>query len=227
MRKIVRNATITLLLMFVLLANTGFAETEMDVTLITMVRESTEEQTETTVAASLEQTNLVERISHQKKLFEEQMAKERIKQEELLKEQEELLKQSELDAIISACGVYCDTSEIYFIDTEAQYTDEEKQLLAQCLFCEAGGTSWECQVITLSAILNHCDTYDGLWVLDNVGHFEVAPYYRYCTPQEEQYEVVEYVLSGHRIADVQYFRTQYYHSFGTNMLNIDNVYFSK
>ena len=102
MRKIVRNATITLLLMFVLLANTGFAETEMDVTLITMVRESTEEQTEATVAASLEQTNLVERISHQKKLFEEQMAKERIKQEELLKEQEELLKQSELDAIISA-----------------------------------------------------------------------------------------------------------------------------
>ena len=33
--------------------------------------------------------------------------------------------------------------------------------------------------------------------------------------------------SWHRIADIKYFRTQYYHGFGTEMLNIDGVYFSK
>lgn len=223
MRKIVRKVIILLFLVLVLSINVGFSEMTIDNTPVPSI----EEQTETILIASLEQTNLIEKILQQKELFEKQLIEEQLRQEELLKEQQELLKQEELNAIISVCNIYCDSSEIYFVDTPIQYTDEEKQLLAQCLFCEAGSTSWECQVITLSAILNHCDDYGGLWVLDSVNHFEVAPYYRYKTPQEEQYEVVEYVLSGHRIADIKYFRTQYYHGFGTEMLNIDGVYFSK
>ena len=223
MRKIVRKVIILLFLVLVLSINVGFSEMTINNTPVPSI----EEQTETILIASLEQTNLTEKILEQKKLFKQQLIEEQLRQEELLKEQQELLKQKELNAIISVCNIYCDSSEIYFVDTPIQYTDEEKQLLAQCLFCEAGSTSWECQVITLSAILNHCDDYGGLWVLDSVNHFAVAPYYRYYTPQEEQYEVIEYVLSGHRIADVKYFRTQYYHGFGAEMLNIDGVYFSK
>ena len=223
MRKIVRKVIILLFLVLVLSVNVGRSEMATDNAQVPTV----EEQPETILLASLEQTNLTEKILEQKKLFKQQLIEEQLRQEELLKEQQEILKQEELDAIISVCDVRCNPSEIYFVDTPTQYTEEEKQLLAQCLFCEAGSTSWECQVITLSAILNHCDDYGGLWVLDSVNHFAVAPYYRYYTPQEEQYEVVEYVLSGHRIADIKYFRTQYYHGFGTEMLNIDGVYFSK
>ena len=210
MRKIVRKVIILLFLVLVLSINVGFSEMTIDNTPVPSI----EEQTETILIASLEQTNLIEKILQQKELFKKQLIEEQLRQEEL-------------HAIISVCNIYCDSSEIYFVDTPIQYTDEEKQLLAQCLFCEAGSTSWECQVITLSAILTHCDDYGGLWVLDSVNHFAVAPYYRYKTPQEEQYKVVEYVLSGHRIADIKYFRTQYYHGFGTEMLNIDGVYFSK
>nr|DAG32531.1 MAG TPA: Spore cortex-lytic enzyme, lytic transglycosylase [Caudoviricetes sp.] len=148
-------------------------------------------------------------------------------QEEIFEQQQEKLKQEELDDILSKCNIYCDVSEIKFVDTNTQYTDYEKQLLAQCLYCEAGSTSWECQVITLSAILNHCDEYGGLWVLNSENHFAVAPYYQYVMPQEEQYKVVDYVLSGHRIADVVYFRIHTFHSFGTPMLYVDGVYFSK
>lgn len=156
-----------------------------------------------------------------------QRQKEKEEQEKLeleiqMKEQE---KQEALETLIATYNVY--NSNIYFIDTDTEYTEEEKQLLAQCLYCEAGSTSWEAQVATFSAILNHIDDYDGLWVLDSVNHFAVAPYYRYCSPLQVQYDVVDYVLSGHRIADIKYFRTSYYHSFGSPMFSIENIYFSK
>lgn len=156
-----------------------------------------------------------------------QKQKEKEEQEKLeleiqMKEQE---KQEALEALIATYNIY--NSDIYFIDTDTEYTEEEKQLLAQCLYCEAGSTSWEAQVATFSAILNHIDDYDGLWVLDSVNHFAVAPYYRYCSPLQVQYDVVDYVLSGHRIADIKYFRTSHYHNFGSPMFSIENIYFSK
>lgn len=156
-----------------------------------------------------------------------QRQKEKEEQEKLeleiqMKEQE---KQEALETLIATYNVY--NSNIYFIDTDTEYTEEEKQLLAQCLYCEAGSTSWEAQVATFSAILNHIDDYDGLWVLDSVNHFAVASYYRYCSPLQVQYDVVDYVLSGHRIADIKYFRTSYYHNFGSPMFSIENIYFSK
>ena len=223
MKHIWRISLIVVVLVFILSIQTGVAGVEDK----DIIMPSIEEETERIVMLEFSESDSPENIELNKQLLKDKMIEMRLYEERLIREEEERLKQEELNSILSECGVYCDSSEIYFIDTETQYTDEEIQLLAQCLYCEAGGTSWECQVITLSAILNHCDEYGGLWVLDSVGHFAVAPYYRYYTPQEEQYEVIEYVLSGHRIADVKYFRTQYFHGFGTSMLCIDGVYFSK
>lgn len=108
-------------------------------------------------------------------------------------------------------------------------SDPEEAILAKLLYCEAGSMSWKGQVYVCSAILNLRD-YSGrsIW---NMAHdyntFSVAGYVDSATPTSTQYEVIEYVLNGGRIPDIKYFRTNYYHSFGTPVCNIENVYFSK
>ena len=118
--------------------------------------------------------------------------------------------------------------EIYFTWPVREYTDEEKTLLAKMLYCEAGGEGWDCQVATLSGIINHIEHNNGNFgVLDKGNHFSPASYYRYKTPTKMNWEVLDYVLSGHLIADVKYFQLYRYHSFGTPMFKISGVYFSK
>lgn len=100
---------------------------------------------------------------------------------------------------------------------------------AKLLYAEAGSMCWEGQVYVASAILNLCDRIQ-LSVYE-AGHitrrFSVAPYVDYVTPLPKQYEVIEYVLNGGRVLDIQAFRTNYYHGFGTPVCYIQNVYFSK
>lgn len=105
----------------------------------------------------------------------------------------------------------------------------EKEILAKLLYCESGGTSWDCQVYTCSAILNLSD-YTGRSISNMASDknlFSVAPWVWSSTPTQTQYKVIDYVLSGGRISGVKWFRTDHYHSFGTPVINIDNVYFSK
>lgn len=130
--------------------------------------------------------------------------------------------------IINADSYICSLDDIYYTSPIRTYTEEQKELLAKMLFCEAGGEGWDCQVATCSAIINFIENYGGSFsVLDNVNKFEPAPYYRYKTPTEMNYQVLDYVLSGHLIANIKYFRIDYYHNFGTPMFEVDNVYFSK
>ena len=82
MRKIVRKVIILLFLVLVLSINVGFSEMTIDNTPVPSI----EEQTETILIASLEQTNLIEKILQQKELFEKQLIEEQLRQEELLKE---------------------------------------------------------------------------------------------------------------------------------------------
>ena len=96
------------------------------------------------------------------------------------------------------------------------------------LYCEAGGQGWDCQVATCSAIINHIEYNNGDFsVLDKSNHFSPASYYRYKTPTETNWQVVDYVLSGHLIADVKFFQMGSYHSFGTPMFAIEGEYYSK
>ena len=135
---------------------------------------------------------------------------------------------TKIEPIINADSYRCSLDDIYYTHPVREYTEEQKELIAKMLFCEANITGWDCQVVTCSAIINFIEHYGGDFsVLDNVYKFEPAPYYRYKTPSKMNWQVVDYVLSGHLIADVKYFQLYGYHNFGTPMFKIDGVYFSK
>lgn len=130
--------------------------------------------------------------------------------------------------IIKAQHYAIPPEEIYFTWPIREYTEEQKTLIAKMLYCEAGGEGWDCQVVTCSAIINHIEHNGGNFgVLDKGNHFSPASYYRYKTPTQMNWEVLDYVLSGHLIADVKYFQLYGYHSFGTPMLKVSGVYFSR
>lgn len=130
--------------------------------------------------------------------------------------------------IIKAQHYAVPAEEIYFTWLVREYTEEQKTLLAKMLYCEAGGEGWDCQVATLSGIINHIEHNNGNFgVLDKGNHFSPASYYRYKTPTKMNWEVLDYVLNGHLIADVKYFQLYGYHSFGTPMFKVDGVYFSR
>ena len=130
--------------------------------------------------------------------------------------------------IIKAQHYAVPAEEIYFTWPVREYTEEEKTLLAKMLYCEAGGEGWDCQVATLSGIINHIEHNNGNFgVLDKGNHFSPASYYRYKTPTKMNWEVLDYVLAGHLIADVKYFQLYAYHSFGTPMFKVGGVYFSR
>lgn len=106
----------------------------------------------------------------------------------------------------------------------------DREFLAKLLFCEAGAMTWEGKVYTCSAILNFCDVEKRtLWEAGHdAGAFEVAPYVDYAQPTTEIYEVVDYVLSGGRIAEICYFKSGgRYHNFGTPVCEVNGHYFSK
>ena len=122
-------------------------------------------------------------------------------------------------------------SEYENICVEASYDSEniEYDFLAKLLYAEAGSMCWEGQVYVCSAILNLCE--DRGLTIEEAGHnenmFSVAPYVDFVEPMQMQYDVIDYVLNGGRIADIKYFQCGWYHSFGTPVCYIENVYFSK
>ena len=108
-------------------------------------------------------------------------------------------------------------------------SDSEYEILAKLLYCEARGMTWEGQVYTCSAILNLSD-YHGksIWTLaHDPNTFSPASFVDTVTPLQTQYDVIDYVCSGGRIADICWFRTGHYHSFGTPVCEVDGHYFSK
>lgn len=106
---------------------------------------------------------------------------------------------------------------------------EETEILAKLLYREAGSMGYEGQRYVCSAILNLSDyTGRSIWELaHDINTMSVAPIVDSAVPNETQYQVIEDVLNGARVEEICYFRTSYYHSFGTPVCNIENVYFSK
>lgn len=105
----------------------------------------------------------------------------------------------------------------------------EVEILAKLLYCEAGNMTWEGQVYTCSAILNLSDEINKSinTMAHEVSLFSVASYVDNAEPTEMQYEVIDYVLKGGRIPEICYFRTDYYHNFGTPVCQVGAHYFSK
>ena len=113
--------------------------------------------------------------------------------------------------------------------TEVNGEPVDIEFLAKLLYAEAGTMDWWGRVYTCSAILNLCDTEQrDLWAAGhNKNCFAVAPHVDSVEPTEDIYEVIDYVLGGGRIADIRYFRTGYYHTFGTPVCQVGAHYFSK
>ena len=111
---------------------------------------------------------------------------------------------------------------------EIEKEENEIEILAKLLFCEAGAASWECQVYVCSAILNLSEyTGRSIWdIAHDINTMAVAPYVDYASPLPTQYNIIEYVMEEGKIEGVMFFRTNYYHPFGTPICSIDNVYFS-
>ena len=108
--------------------------------------------------------------------------------------------------------------------------EKEYYILAQLLWHEAGIMGWDGKVWVCSAILNLGEHSNmSIWSMAYNGNmFSVASYVDTGTPSAECFDVIEYVVSGgNRVEDVKYFRTDYYHDFGTPITKIENVYFSK
>lgn len=108
-------------------------------------------------------------------------------------------------------------------------SDSEYQILAKLLFCEAGGSSRDGMIYTCSAILNLRD-HTGRTIME-MAHdnstFSVARIVDSAKPTEKVYEVIDYVLQGHRVPDICYFRTNHYHSFGIPVCKVGGHYFSR
>lgn len=107
------------------------------------------------------------------------------------------------------------------------YSDYEYDLVARTIYQEAGGCSEYCQWLVGSTVLNLADARGGIEnVVFDYNTFNVAYVLYDCTPSELSYSVAARVLSGDRDYNVKAFRTDYYHSFGTPYMCVDNVYFS-
>lgn len=104
----------------------------------------------------------------------------------------------------------------------------DTDLLAKLLYCEGGSMSEQGQIYVCSAILNFLDAegVDLYTAAHNPNMFAVAGYVDSATPSDYQYNIINRVLNGERVAGVKYFQVGNYHSFGTPVCSIDNVYFS-
>lgn len=104
----------------------------------------------------------------------------------------------------------------------------EIDFFAKLLYCEAGSMGYEGQFWTASAILNLSELKQmSIWAMGhNVNMFEVAPWVDNATPTRQQYNIIYEVLNNGWIADVSYFRTDYPHSFGNFMIQIENMCFN-
>ena len=104
----------------------------------------------------------------------------------------------------------------------------EIDFFAKLLYSEAGIMGYEGQFWVASAILNLSErTGMSIWDMGHkVNMFAVAPIVDSAKPTQQQYDIIYEVLNNGWIADVAFFRTDYPHSFGKFMVQIENVCFN-
>lgn len=110
-------------------------------------------------------------------------------------------------------------------------TSVERELIARLLYTEARGESSDCQKAIVSVIFNRCEARN-MSISDVIyqeGQFDLASQLYKITPNEKEYESVDYVLqNGKTVPDwVQYFRANKHHNWDgyVGYCIIDNTYF--
>lgn len=122
-----------------------------------------------------------------------------------------------------------ETEESEQIYENPSFSDSDREIIARVIMAESGNCSIDCLWLTGSALLNLADYYyEGN--LEAVAYdpqvFNVADILDSVVPSQDCWDTADRLLSGDRDYKVMFFRTDYYHSFGTPYINIDNVYFS-
>lgn len=160
------------------------------------------------------------------KLYLQDVANQNLKKEKNILIEENKTLQNKLDILRKEIGKITSTK----IDSEKiTITDSEREILAKLLYAEAGVCNWQGQVYTCSAILNLSEhSQRSIWEMaHDFNTFSVAHHVDSVTPNSTQYAVIDYVLNGGLVPEICYFRTDYYHSFGTPVCKVDGHYFSK
>lgn len=124
------------------------------------------------------------------------------------------------------------SEEVNQFEPYFNFTDDERWLFTQVVFLEAGGESYDCQLMVASVIVNRMITenkslYDVIYA---PGQFSVTSAIGLYEPSETSYQVVDKIeKEGPSLpVCVTYFRANYYHDWSgvCPYDNIDNVYFS-
>lgn len=119
----------------------------------------------------------------------------------------------------------CDNNQ----DRSLSFSASDREIIARVIMAESRSCSIDCLWFTGSALLNLADYYnngDIQATANDSNIFDTADCYYDQEPTQECWDVTDRLISGDRDFQVMFFRTDYYHSFGTPYLNIDNVYFS-
>lgn len=146
----------------------------------------------------------------------------------------------EIDVIIDSAESAVEEKEIVEIEIEPEpdpvyvfnISNEEREMLAQLLYLEAGSCNWDTQAAVCSVIFNRL--ISGYWgstlyeVVYAQNQFEPAYLIGTIIPQSTQYEIIDYICQYGTTLPyyVLYFRADYYHNFGIPYTNYENVYFS-
>lgn len=109
---------------------------------------------------------------------------------------------------------------------------EQLDLMERCVMAEGGGESYECQRAIACVIVNRVlsenypNTVEGVITQD--GQFSTWPSQirRACATDEVKQAVREALTSAAIPENVYYFRSDYYHKWGTDYCKIDNTFFS-
>lgn len=116
-------------------------------------------------------------------------------------------------------------------------TSVEREMLARLLWTEARGESIECQRAVVSVVMNRVrsdsfpNSIEEVIKQKNSGvpQFDLGDKLYDVTPNETQYEAVDYVIwNGCTVPDwVEYFRANHHHEWGgyTQYVRIDHTYF--
>ena len=119
-----------------------------------------------------------------------------------------------------------DRSRIYaFTNEKVSLSKTNRLWLARLLQSEVGNiTSDECAIYTCSALVN-------MWLTGNFSSIKSMAYsgrlydgpkamnargenFDNFTPNDRMFAIVDYVLSGHRVPKIRFFKTQSYHTYG-------------
>ena len=134
-------------------------------------------------------------------------------------------------SIQKASAVYYDSSySANYIDGKIEVYIDDIFYLAQCVEAESGNQDELGRAYVCDCILNRADLYNTTYtdIINQEGQFDVVNNGRInIVPSETTLKIVYEELQNRKNYDIIYFRTEYYHTFGTPVFKYGDHYFSK